>query len=45
MLFDEWLAEVDRIFLKRFWIEHIMAGFSQDEMQRDWKTGEADPAP
>ena len=40
MGFDEWLGEVDRIFLDRFWIDHIMGGFSRDEMERDWRQGE-----
>ncbi|MGB2203269.1 MAG: hypothetical protein ACPH5G_18205 [Pseudooceanicola atlanticus] len=38
--FDDWLAEVDKIFLDRFWIDHIMGGFSPDEMKRDWESGE-----
>ncbi|MCA8900824.1 MAG: hypothetical protein KDA53_06190 [Hyphomonas sp.] len=40
MAFDEWLSQVDRVFLERFWIDHIMAGFSLDEMRRDWESGE-----
>lgn len=40
MVFEKWLAEVDRIFLERYWIDHVMGGFSLEEMQRDWQTGE-----
>ncbi|WP_370172280.1 MULTISPECIES: hypothetical protein [Hyphomonas] len=41
MDYKVWLAEVDRIFLKRFWIDHVMAGFSPVEMERDWRSGDA----
>ena len=40
MLFEKWLAEVDRVFLERFGIDHIMGGFSEAEMKRDYKDGE-----
>ena len=41
MEFSVWIAEVDRIFVARFWIAHVMGGFSTAEMEREWLTGEA----
>tara|TARA_R110000787_G_scaffold138239_1_gene251859 strand:+ start:287 stop:490 length:204 start_codon:yes stop_codon:yes gene_type:complete len=41
MPFEKWLSELDRIFVERFWIDHVMGGFSEEEMIRDWMSGEA----
>jgi hypothetical protein len=40
MLFEKWLADLDRVFLKRFGIDHIMGGFSEAEMKLDYDQGE-----
>ena len=41
MSFDQWLSELDRIFMREFGIDHVLAGFSEDEMKDDWTRGEA----
>jgi len=41
MLFEKWLAEVDRVFFERYRIDHIMGGFSEEEMRKDYQSGES----
>jgi hypothetical protein len=39
--FETWLQEVDREFMRRFRIDHVLGGFSDEEMIEDWQRGEA----
>lgn len=41
MEFEVWLRAVDREFMRRFRIDHVLGGFSDDEMIADWQRGEA----
>ncbi len=41
MGFKQWLEAVDREFIRRFRIDHVLGGFDEDEMVSDWKRGEA----
>jgi len=39
--FETWLQDVDREFMRRFRIDHVLGGFSDEEMIEDWQRGEA----
>ena len=41
MEFEVWLQAVDREFMRLFRIDHILGGFSDEEMIADWRAGEA----
>jgi hypothetical protein len=40
MTYLEWLVETDLEFVRRFGIDHRMAGFEDAEMRRDWARGD-----
>lgn len=41
MEFKIWLQAVDRELMRLFRIDHLLGGFSDEEMFADWQTGEA----